>query len=249
MKEAIFEMYKRISVGKNDICKECNPNGLLEIPLSIYYVGKEFHSSDDTILFVGKTAVGGEGIGVVVDDTFTDATKFGEESLDLREEMSTRRAFYTYTNEIIKRYYGSYERGKQFVALTNIVKCNNGSTKDETTNEIKEHCCEQLKVIWNEVEILNPRRIIFYTGRWYDDWIDSYLPIGCFADKKNNIEDDEKNCWWHKQFCKEGRVILDILRTYHPDYMWRKGGNAGEEYISKVVAWLHQTKQVARSQF
>lgn len=247
MKEAIFEMYKRISVGKNTICKECNPNGLLEIPLSIYYIGEKFHSSGDTILFVGKTAVGGEGIGVVVDDTFTDATNFGESSLDLKEGMSNRRAFYSFTNEIIRRYYGTYELGKKFVALTNIVKCNNGSTKDQTSNFTKANCVDKLGVIWKEVEILKPKRIIFYTGTNYDDFIDNFLPVGYST--LDNVEDDEINCWWHKQFYNnEGTVICDILRIYHPDYMKYIGGQAAEGYISKVVAWLEQTKKYINSQ-
>jgi hypothetical protein len=46
MKETIFEMYKNIPVGKNEICKECNKDGDLETPLSIYFVGEKFHSSE-----------------------------------------------------------------------------------------------------------------------------------------------------------------------------------------------------------
>lgn len=92
MKEEIFEMYKRIPIGKNEICKECNKIVELVDPLSIYYVGKEFKSSDDTILFVGKTAVGGD-IGELIDDSFIDATKFGEESLDLKEPNRDKELF------------------------------------------------------------------------------------------------------------------------------------------------------------
>jgi hypothetical protein len=113
MKDKIFEMYKSIKVGKNEICNICNAEGNMEIPLSIYFVGDKFHLQNDTILFVGKTAVGGEDIGPIVEDTFTDATDFGKLSIDLEEAWSKRRAFYSYTNEVIKRYYGSYEDGKQ----------------------------------------------------------------------------------------------------------------------------------------
>jgi hypothetical protein len=241
MKDAIFEMYRQLSLGKNDICRECNPNDKLEIPLAIYYVGDEFHSSNDTIFFVGKTAVGGEGIGVEVDGLFTDTKGFGEESLDLTERRSKQRKIYTYTHEIIKRYYGSYELGKKFIALSNSVKCNDGSTVDNTTDEIRENCMDKLKVIWKELEILNPKRIIFYTGRKYDDFIDRFNPSGCF--KSEHIEDNEIDCWWHKRFYKQDMTVLcDILRVYHPDVFRFIGDEDGEEYINKIVNWLQQTK-------
>jgi hypothetical protein len=238
MKDKIFEMYKSIKVGKNEICNICNAEGNMEIPLSIYFVGDKFHLQNDTILFVGKTAVGGEDIGPIVEDTFTDATDFGKLSIDLEEAWSKRRAFYSYTNEVIKRYYGSYEDGKQYIALTNIVKCNNCSTKDQTTYKTKEHCINELKVFWKEVEILKPKKIIFYTGRDYDDFINS----GEFKCEEIYLN-DKQNCWWHGKFIFNQSYSCEFLRIYHPDYMRYIGGNAKEEYISKVVAWLQQTKK------
>lgn len=236
MKEIIFEMYKNISVGKNEICKACNKDEALEKPLSIYFIGENFLSSNDTILFVGKTAVGGEGIGDFIDDTFTDATNFGKLSLDLEEEYATRRAFYSYTNEIVKRYYGSYDEGSKFVALTNIVKCNNTSTNDETTYSVKQHCIDKLGVIWKEVEILKPKRIIFYTGRHYDDFIENFRPTNFFSFA--DIADDETNCWWHRKFTdKDGGTICELLRIFHPMLQGK------ENYVTKVVSWLQLTKQ------
>ena len=236
MKEKIFEMYKSISVGKNQICSECNNEGALGKPLSIYFIGDNFHASDDTILFVGKTAVGGEGIGPFIDNLFTDATEFGELSLDLKEKYATGRAFYSYTNEIIKQYYGSYEIGKQFIALTNLVKCNNASTNDETPPHVMQHCINDLKVTWREIEILKPKRIIFYTARGYDDFIDNFEPIEYF--EYIDVANDESNCWWHRKFLDENKnTICDFLRIFHPS---RKNK---EEYVSNVVEWLNETKR------
>jgi|JI6StandDraft_1071083.scaffolds.fasta_scaffold64287_2 hypothetical protein len=240
MKEAIFEMYKTISVGKNEICKVCNKDKKLEKPLSIYFIGEQFNSSKDTILFVGKTAVGGEEIGDFIDDTFTDATDFGKISLNLTERYSRQRAFYFYTNEIVKRHYGSYDEGCKSIALTNIVKCNNASTIDKTTNSIKDNCINKLGIIWKEVEILNPKRIIFYTGRHYDDFINNFRPVDFSS--YIDIAHDENSFWWHRQFKdKSGKTICDVLRIYHPDYIRHIKGNPKEQYISKVVTWLKQT--------
>ena len=101
MKEAIFEMYKNISIGKNEICMECKKEIELECPLSIYFIGENFSKGEDTILFVGKTAVGsGEGVGELVNDAFMNMTDFGEKSIDGSAHNSS---FYSYTNDIIKK--------------------------------------------------------------------------------------------------------------------------------------------------
>lgn len=235
MKETIFEMYKSISIGQNTICEECNKEKELGLPLSLYFVGEKFQPSEDTIMFVGKNAIGGEGIGQIVDNIFIDSTNFGALSLGLEEEWSTRRAFYAYTNEIIKRYYGSYEFGKQFVALTNIIKCNNSSTNDQTSFNTKKFCIEELQVIWREVNVLQPKRIIFYTGRDYDEFIDEFRPSNYF--NHIDIEDDETNCWWNRKFINEdSSTALEILRVFHPQRKIK------EEYISKILDWLNQTK-------
>jgi len=233
-RETIYEAYKKYPLGKHEICQECQNKEELEGPVSIYYVGEKFESSEDTILFVGKTAIS-EPEGTWINDSFLDVSKFGEDSLDLNEAKSTIRAYYNYTHEIIKRYYGTYEEGKKYVALTNMVKCNNGSTDDTTHGLIKLNCITNLGVIWKEVEMLQPKRIVFYTNTAYDDLINDFIPENCPNYKE--IEDDEQNCWWHRQYYNENKtIILDFLRTKHPQ---RK---VKEEFVSKVVSWLNKTK-------
>jgi|WetSurMetagenome_2_1015567.scaffolds.fasta_scaffold172357_2 hypothetical protein len=233
-REAIFEAYKNYPLGKHKTCLDCQEIDEIESPNSIYYIGEEFNYTEDTILFVGKTAIS-DAPGIYLFDSFIDATKFGEESLDLDEPKARGRAYYNYTNEIIKRYYGTYEEGKKYVALTNMVKCNNGTTKDSTHGLIKLNCITNLGVIWKEVEILQPRRIVFYTYTAYDELIDKFRPEGC--PNYTEIEDDEQNCWWHRQYYNENKTkTIDILRTYHPQ---RKNK---EKFVSKVVSWLQKTK-------
>jgi len=237
MKQELFKLYTDIKLGQNEICHSCISNeDSLTRPLSYYYADKEFNNFDDTVLFVGKTAIGGDDFPLT-NLLFSDATNFGELSLDLKEEYATRRAFYSYTNEIIKRYYGSYEVGKKFIALTNIVKCNNTSTKDETSLNMKTHCIDKLQVIWKEIEILNPKRVIFYTARHYDDFIRKFKPTGCI--KIVDIIDNYCDCWWHRKFLdNKGNIIFDFLRIYHPE---RK---PKEDYVAKVVKWLKETKRL-----
>jgi len=240
MKNVIFKMYQDISIGNNEICNECNKDGDMERPLSIYYIGEKFEDGD-SIFFVGKTAVGGESIGEVIANSFTDATDFGEESIDGEEENSIVRAFYSYTHAIIESYYGDYETGKKFIALSNIVKCNNGTTNDTTSNSVKDFCINKLGVIWKEVELLSPKRVIFYTYKEYDNFIDSFRPKNCvrFEDLSNkNIKIGNKNClWWHRRFFdKEDVIICDFLRLNHPQRMYK------DDYVDSVLDWLNETK-------
>lgn len=172
MKKAIFEMYGKISIGKNGICNKCNENEEKDRPLSFYFVGDKFKQGEDTILFAGKTAVGGNEFAPEYqisskDDPFSDATKFGEASLDLSEDNAKRRPFYNYTHATIEKYYGTYKDGKKYVALTNIVKCNNTTTNDTTAYHVKDYCINQLGVIWKEVELLSPKRVVFYTNKFH----------------------------------------------------------------------------------
>lgn len=237
MKEELFKLYTEIKLGQNEICQSCIANeDYLTRPLSYYYAGKEFNNLNDTVLFVGKTAIGGDDFPLT-NSLFSDATNFGELSLDLKEEYATRRAFYSYTNEIVKRYYGSYEIGKKFVALTNIIKCNSTSTQDETSYNVKAHCIDKLGIIWKEIEILKPKRVIFYTARHYDDFIDKYQPQNC--SEVIEVVDNYEECWWHRKFLDINQnTICDFLRVYHPERKTK------EDYVSKIVTWLNQTKTI-----
>lgn len=228
-------MYEQILIGKNDICLKCKANeSLLTLPLSIYYSSENFNNLDNTIMFIGKNAVGSPG-ELSVNSLFMDATDFGSESIALKEEYSTRRAFYSYTHEIIKTHFGSFDIGKNYVALSNIVKCNNESTQDATSYSMKKCCIDDLAVIWKEVDILKPKRIIFYTARKYDEFIKNYKPKDCI--NIIDVVDNDFECWFHRKYIDiNGKIICDILRTYHPE---RKNK---ENFVLKICKWLEETK-------
>lgn len=239
-------MYQNISIGKNEICKKCNAENEMEIPLSFYFAGDKFEKGEDTILFVGKTAVGGANFekeyqGDFKNDLFTDATKFGEKSLDLIEPYSTSRPFYNYTYHLIENYYGTYEKGKSYVALTNIVKCNNTTTNDTTFYHIKDFCINKLGVIWKEIQILSPKRVVFFTHEYYDDFIDAFIPENCVTveevSDKRIVIGNKTTPWWHRRFLDEkNERICDFLRLGHPQMMDKLA------YINAVVKWLNETK-------
>lgn len=237
MKEEIFKLYSNLRIGENAVCKSCRSNEeFLTRPLSIYHVGENFSKEKDTILFVGKTAIGGDAFPLI-DNLFSDGIPFGTLSLDMNHEDSNIRAYYSYTYEIISKYFGNYETGKKNTALTNMVKCNDTSTEDLTTYNVKDHCINKLGVIWKEIEILKPRRIIFYTGRKYDYHIDNFEPNGYSRYLDEYV--DEPNCIWHRRyFDNKDEIILDILRVYHPQRQKK------EKFINNIVNWLNSSKPI-----
>lgn len=240
-------MYKEIQIAQNEICTNCRKNKELETPLSLYHVGENMYNELDTILFVGKTAVGGANFeteykGGYSNNNITDATKFGYASLNLKEKYATSRPFYSYTNQIIKDYYGSVEDGLKKIALSNLIKCNNASTEDETSNDTKENCINKLGVIWKEIELIKPRRVVFFTHNYYDNYIENYVPnnlisIDELTNKSHCVKIGNKIMpWWHKKLNLNGGKTQHILRIGHPQMKNR------EDYVNSVVNWLHQTK-------
>jgi hypothetical protein len=252
MKNEIFDLYKKLQLGNCETCHECRKANLANAPefydpVSIYTIGENFKNSDDTILFVGKTARGGDdnALGSYIDETHTittaiDATKFGEDALDGKGYTS---AYYTYTNEIIKEYFGSYEEGRKNIALTNLVKCNNGTQPDTSIGATKLNCIENLRDILSEVEILIPTRIIFYSNTGYDYFIDKFLPSFAsttlnITEKDHKIEVGEKHpLWWHRDFFDaNGKKNMSFLRLSHPERLSKA------DYVNNVVEWLQRTK-------
>ena len=51
------------------------------------------------------------------------------------------------------------------------MKCNNSPDKDTTSDLVKRNCICYLKVFSEEVKIIRPTHIIFYTNRYYDAYI------------------------------------------------------------------------------
>jgi len=248
MKDKLFELYERIEIGKNSICQSCRKNKNFEIPLSFYHIGENFTEDRDNVAFVGKTAVGGANFEAeyrleVKSGLFTDATKFGVESLRLNEQWAFSRPFYNYTHEIIKTYFGDIESGLKKSALTNLIKCNNASTNDVTPYDVKNSCLNEVAVVWQELELINASRVIFYTHNSYDSFISNYTPKNTVTfedihDDKHRVKIGQKEMpWWHRKFKLEDGSQKHFLRIGHPE---RKTKSA---FVDSVTNWLHETKQ------
>ncbi len=144
--------------------------------------------------------------------------------------------YWNYTKEIAKRLYGSAEEGWKRIAFSNIIKCNNSDSVDTATYEMKKYCIVELGVIWKEIEILQPKNVVFYTHWHYDDFIDKFIVGDQYkdiTDRNHKIPNGLKEIsWWHREFYKDEKLIMRMLRTSHPERQQKEG------FVSKIVEWI-----------
>lgn len=159
----IFDMYVQYGIGRNEdcaICRQNEPN--LSKPISIWHVGTQYAQSKYKVLFIGKAARGSLGQENLYCDIVEDGTVIAEDLY-----YSTGWVFWNYTKAIMNKIYGEESAWEQF-ALTNMIKCNASETADTSTTAAKANCALFLK---KEVELLQPKHIVFYTNSNYDEAI------------------------------------------------------------------------------
>ena len=248
MINTLFQKYQEIRLGKNPICRECREK-VSDIknkaPISIWHVGNKFADEKYKVLFVGKTARGYDKAEKL--DSRLQKREGEYEYIDAHGDArclfnGKKWAYWSYTKEIAQRVYCDGEYSIEHIALTNLIKCNNSSTTDKTTKEMKCYCLEKLGVFWEEVKLLRPTHIIFYTHNGYDKYLEM-LPQKIWGSgsgiKTVEIENTKRKVgkkyilWWHQKFTNpNGEVEMQILRTSHPERKKKA------EYVSALVNWI-----------
>lgn len=237
--DKIYEQFEKEKIGENVICSKCRKEtNICTTPLSPYFINDEKINPDERIMFIGKTARG-SGFGEETDIFFEDVTAFGNEFI-----RNSSWAYYSYTREIIEKYFGNIDSGIKYITYSNLMKCNNESTQDTTPYIAKQYCLNENKFIWKEIDIIQPKRLIIYSNRFYDDFIENFRPMNCdhfkdVTDKFNKVEVGEKYAlYWHREFFdKNGKLICAFLRTSHPERLNKK------KFVQNVLTFLKETEK------
>lgn len=225
----VFEMYKSKEIGKNEVCALCKKNNKdLSNPLGIYFVGDNYEREKIKLLFVGKNSRGlfedcERHNGVV------DATKVAREKL-----WNESWAYWSYTKEISKLIFG--DDTPSHIAITNLVKCNNTDDNDDTTDDMKQNCISKQSIIKDEIEILKPTHIVFYTHTYYDMYIrDIFNQIESITtyDAKKSIGNVEM-LWWYFKATVVDKTI-NVLRVSHPQYKNKA------DFTKEIAKWVKET--------
>lgn len=177
-----------------------------------------WHVGEQTeILFVGKTARGSENKTI-------EYWKNRAKELFLNSSW----AYWSYTKEIAKYIYGDDAWDK--IAITNLIKCNQGSTKDMTSDIVKDFCITKQKFILKEINQISPKKIIFYTHPNYDRYLKEIFQI----EQENHlmIPLGKKNVdFWFFVINLNGKKI-SCLRTGHPERKKK------QDFIREVTQFL-----------
>lgn len=237
----------------SETCKECRKTfhikkgGDLSVPLSAWMVGNDFclPEADDTkiskprILFVGKNAIG--DAGGELQGNFRSVFRSSREA---DWAWNSGRPFWKYTKEIVARVFK--DDSQEHIAMTNFVKCNAAAvikkSSDTTTKAMKDHCILDLKVLRNEIEIIKPNIVIFYTGKTYDQYITGKVngsnKEGLFdsfqmVTKENATKKiGKRNMTWLAGKGIINGQVMDVLRVGHPQ-MKKK-----DEYVEALSNWI-----------
>lgn len=224
--QKLLKLYHDMSIGTRDECKDCHDNiNNLSDPISCWCVGKDFYKNPKRILFVGKNARGNPG---------TKENGFRNTFQATRNYLWDESwPYWSYTREITQTIFG--DDSVEHIAFTNIIKCNNSSGNDTTPDLVKENCILKFKILQNEIKIINPTHIIFYTARNYDAYILKVFDTNSY---KILYNDDRKQIGSHNTMCwQEATADIDnqsfhILRTGHPQFKKRI------DFVNEVSKWI-----------
>lgn len=227
--ELVWEMYQKCGLGSNDYCEKCKENNKLGLPVGLWQYGEEFDDSEYKVMFVGKTAITDEK-----DDIPTDLERY-ERYAKVGDELFAKNysAYWSYVKEITEELYGkdSWEK----IAFSNLIKCNNASTNDETDDTAKKFCCEKNKILLKEIEIIKPNSVIFMVGI---DYIENIKEM--FQDSNNfSCNEVEMICvgnkkmpYWIFSLNDSNGKNIKCLVIGHPQYKNK------QDYVRIVVDFI-----------
>lgn len=249
LENEIVEMYNDIHLGKdeNEICHNCKiQNEKLNNPVGMWCVGKNWKKNKIKILFVGKNAVGDGNDDIESSFSDPEVMKIDEKG---NRFFSCKFAFWDYTREISKRIFG--DESCENIAVTNMVKCNDASStkvfKDTTIKEAKDYCIDELKVIREEIKIIEPTHIVFYTNTDYDYYIFDKKSLFDFIEKKDfsgyvssqpfKVKVGSMPMWYREAEAKIENNNINVLRLGHPQCKTK------EDFVNLVVNWINKTSK------
>lgn len=217
----LAEQYYQMELGTCKICAECHKDSSLSMPIGCWCVGSDFNKAPKRILFVGKNARNNPG---TIEGGFCNTFQYTREFL-----WNQSWPYWSYTRAITQMIFG--DDSVEHIAFTNIVKCNNSGGMDTTSDLIKTNCVLNMKVLQQELEVIQPTHIIFYTSWYYDDFIpkvfDSY---DIYYNGFKNI--GKKEMPWQEATSTLDSQFFHVLRVGHPQCKKRSS------FIHEIAKWI-----------
>lgn len=188
----------------------------------------------DKVVFVGKIARG-DGLGQLVSYRLENVAPFGSNSI-----RSCTWPYWSYTREIMIRVFGSLDQGLKHCGFTNLIKCNNSSMLDTSSETQRHQCIKENRFIAHELNVMRPKAVIFYVGTAYDEYLRELVPESA-AGHEDEIDTrviigKKQMPWWSRRFFdSDGVTVARYLRIGHPERMKK------QVYVFKVAEWVTRT--------
>lgn len=201
---------------KSDLCEICPFKEAFFVPC--WHVGEEAE-----VLFVGKTARASEN----------KSTKYWKNRAS-ELFLNSSWPYWRYTKEIATYIYGDNAWNK--IAMTNLIKCNLGSTKDMTSDSVKDFCIVKQQFIATEISQINPKKIIFYTHPHYDRYLKKIFQI----EKEKHLTvllGKKKVDFWFFNITLNGKKI-SCLRTGHPERKKKL------DFVQETIQFLTKKEEI-----
>lgn len=189
-------------------------------PLLINIDEDKFYASDIKLMIFGQETNSWYG-------DFNSNIKF---SLEKYSEFFNSDKYYSYggqfwngVKKFKKKLEEKYPQKNIYLIWNNLCKIGNSQRNTNTAAKyILEIENKHFSIINEEIKIINPDIILFFTGPNYDCFIDNIFL---------NIQKIEVNGFNYRQLIKlDFGEKQNIFRTYHPNYLWRKKGLINEVY-------------------
>ncbi len=184
----------------------------------------EFSSADIRILIFGQETNG----WYEMDDTIEGISNNYDKFFNGGDCYSYGGQFWNGFNRFIKALQEKYPNKTIKPIWNNIVKIGCNDRKGFPPDYIYEMERQHFSVIKEELNILKPNIVLFFTGPNYD---------GIIADNFGKLSYKALTPFSERQISK---VQLDgvafAFRTYHPNYLWR---NDIDSYFEKIISEIN----------
>lgn len=203
----------------NDDTKEYKPTN----PLLICLDEEKYKSSDIKIMIFGQET----------NDWGDDFNDDPDDTLNTYNDFFNSNACYGYgghfwngLNRFLTLLNQKFPEKTIGSVWNNVIKVgNSGRNRNNPPEYIYNIEKTYFNVIESEIEILQPNIILFVSGPYYDAEIRNSLPDVSFGKLSDSFSE--------RAIAKlKFKNLNNVYRTYHPNYLWRKGIN---NYFDEII--------------
>ena len=228
--DKLINLYeKQLNIPQNKACCDCDSK--YKQPLLPWQIGEKYLTEEGGIFVAGKPHR--RIPGTVRTSGVIDGREVGKNLF-----FDAHWPYWNYTKEALNSIYRTSEESWDHIAFSNIVKCSSTDTGDKTTWLCANQCIIENKVIFKEIELLRPRKILFFTWSMHRNMLED-IP---FANTGTTIEHTNSEykikCgakqlgWWDRTLTANWGSKVDFLILGHPERMKK------DEYIRMISNWL-----------